>query len=63
MEDNNSNYEISTSCEASEDLNGKNASYRTAPMLSAPKVIQKMRVRGALVPMGNKANGTPTSFI
>jgi len=51
MNESDSNYDMTTSCEGSEDLNGKDASYRQAPMLSAPCVIQKMRVRGALVPM------------
>lgn len=51
MSDTESNYDMSTSCEGSEDLNGKDASYRQAPMVSAPREVRKMRVRGALVPM------------
>ena len=51
MSDSDANYDMSTSCEGSEDLNGKDASYRQAPMVSAPRLIRKMRVRGALVPM------------
>jgi hypothetical protein len=49
-----SHFDISASPEGSEELNGKDASYRNAPMISAPRTVQKMRVRGALVPMGNK---------
>ena len=51
MQEADSNYDLSTSCEGSEDLNGKDASYRNAPMISAPRVIRKLRIRGALVPM------------
>jgi len=50
MNDNDTNYDLSTSCEGSEDLNGKDASYRSAPMISAPRTILKRRIRGALVP-------------
>jgi hypothetical protein len=39
------------SCEGSEELNGKGASFRSAPMISAPGTVQKMRIRGGLVPM------------
>jgi hypothetical protein len=39
------------SSEGSPELNGANASYRSAPMISAPGIVQKMRIRGALVPM------------
>jgi hypothetical protein len=42
---------MSTSCEGSEDLNGKDASYRNANMISAPRTILKRRIRGALVPL------------
>ena len=51
MSENESNYDMSTPCEGGEELNGEGASYRNAPMISAPRVIQKMRVRGAMVPM------------
>lgn len=51
MNEADSNYDMTTSCEGSEDLNGKDASYRKAPMMSAPRTVQKMRIRGALVPM------------
>jgi len=51
MNEADSNYDMSTSCEGSEDLNGKDASYRKAPMISAPKIVRKMRIGGALVPM------------
>jgi hypothetical protein len=37
--------------EGSEDLNGKDATFRNAPMVSAPKLVMKQRIRGALVPM------------
>jgi hypothetical protein len=52
MSDADTNYDMTTSCEGSEELNGKDASTRSAPMISAPRLIQKMRRRGALVPMG-----------
>jgi len=38
------------SCEAHEEANGKDATYRNAPMISVPKTITKQRIRGALVP-------------
>jgi hypothetical protein len=37
--------------EGSEDLNGKEATFRHAPLVSAPRTVMKQRVRGALVPM------------
>lgn len=46
-----SNFEATVGCESNEELNGKDASYRGAPMISAPRLIQKMRIRGALVPI------------
>jgi hypothetical protein len=39
------------SCETHEEANGKDATYRNAPMISVPQVIVKQRIRGALVPM------------
>ncbi len=51
MNDADTNYDMTTPCEGSEDLNGKDASYRNAPMMSAPRSVPKMRIRGALVPM------------
>ena len=51
MIDSETNYDMSTSCEGSEELNGKDASYRGASMISAPKLVQKLRRRGALVPI------------
>jgi len=51
MNDAETNYDMTTSCEGSEELNGKDAAYRHAPMQSAPRLIPKMRIRGALVPM------------
>jgi len=53
MTDSESNYDMTTACEGSEDLNGKDASYRNAPMISAPRTVRKKRIRGALVPMGS----------
>jgi hypothetical protein len=39
-----------TPVEGSEELNGKDASFRNAPMVSAPRTVQKLRIRGAMVP-------------
>lgn len=50
MQDAETNYDLSASSEGSEDLNGKDASYRNANMISAPRTILKRRIRGALVP-------------
>jgi len=55
MNDAESSLNTSTSPEGSEELNGKDASFRNAPMISAPREILKMNRRGALVPMGNYA--------
>lgn len=51
MDETGVNYDLSVSSEGSEDLNGKDATFRTAPAISAPRVILKQRIRGALVPM------------
>jgi hypothetical protein len=51
MNDADSNYDMTTACEGSSELNGKDAAYRHAPMTSAPRTVLKMRVGGALVPM------------
>jgi len=51
MNDSEASYDMSTSCEGSEELNGKDSSYRNAPMISAPRLVQKLRLRGALVPI------------
>lgn len=51
MNDTDSNFDSSTAPEGSEELNGKDASYRRAPMISESKTIMKQRIRGALVPM------------
>ena len=51
MSDFDSNFDSTSSCDGSEELNGKDASTRSAPMISAPRLIQKMRIRGALVPI------------
>lgn len=52
MNETEANYDMTTSCEGSEDLNGKDASFRSANMISAPRTVLKRRVGGALVPMG-----------
>ncbi len=51
MDDTGAQYDINTSGEGSEDLNGKDASYRNAPMISEPRLVMKRRLPGALVPM------------
>jgi hypothetical protein len=51
MIDSETNYDMSTSCEGSEELNGEEASYRGAPMISASNLVRKLRRRGALVPI------------
>ena len=43
-------YDTTVGCESNTELNGK-ASFRSAPMISAPGTVVKMRIRGALVPM------------
>ena len=48
---NQEKYEQATGCESNPELNGKGASYRNAPMVSAPGTVVKMRIKGALVPM------------
>jgi hypothetical protein len=50
MEDAGANYDMTVSCEGSEDLNGEGATYRNAPMISPPRLVLKRRIRGALVP-------------
>jgi hypothetical protein len=45
-----SKYDTTVGCESNTELNGK-ASYRNAPMISAPGTVMKMRIRGGLVPM------------
>lgn len=51
MNEADTNYDMTASCEGSEDLNGKDAAYRNAPMVSAPRTVMKRRVGNALVPM------------
>jgi hypothetical protein len=46
-------YDTTAGCESNIELNGK-ASFRSASMISAPRTVQKMRIRGALVPMPKK---------
>ena len=50
MSDSSSRYDSTVGCESNEELNGKGASFRNAPMISEPGVIKKRRIRGALVP-------------
>ena len=50
MEDGASNFDLTASSERNEERNGKE-SYRKAPMISEPRTVRKMRVRGALVPL------------
>jgi hypothetical protein len=54
MNEAESNFDTTTSCEGSGELNGKDASFRGAPMISAPRVVRKMRIRGGLVPISWK---------
>lgn len=51
MSDTSSKYDETHPCEGSTELNGKDASYRNAKMISDPRPVIKRRVRGALVPM------------
>ena len=53
MNETDANYDMTTAPEGSEELNGKDASYRSAPMISAPRIVLKRRIRGALVPLGS----------
>lgn len=52
MNETDGHFETTGSPEGSEELNGKDASFRCAPMISTPRTVLKQRVRGALVPMG-----------
>jgi hypothetical protein len=54
MEDKSTKYESSQGCEGSPELNGSDASYRGAKMISDPATVVKRRIRGALVPTGKK---------
>lgn len=58
--DSETNFESTVSCEGSSELNAEDASTRNAPMLSAPRVVMKRRIRGALVPLGGM-HDTPNS--
>ena len=51
MSDTPTKYDSTVGCESNEELNGKGASFRNAPMISEPGIIIKQRIRGALVPM------------
>jgi hypothetical protein len=44
-------HDASFGCESNNELNGKDASFHGAPMISEPRVIVKRRIKGALVPM------------
>jgi hypothetical protein len=48
---NSENLQETHGCESNSELNGKEASFRKAPMVSAPRTVRKRRIRGALVPM------------
>lgn len=50
MSDTSTKYDETHPCEGSE-INGKDAAYRTAKMISDSRTVLKRRVRGALVPM------------
>ena len=54
MNENESNFDSTTPCEGGDDLNGEGASYRNAPMISAPRIVTKLRIKGALVPMSRQ---------
>jgi hypothetical protein len=54
MDSSEANFDVSASPEGSAELNGKDASYRNAPMISEPGMVIKRRIRGALVPMGRR---------
>jgi len=54
MENAESQFDSTMSPEGSQELNGKDASYRNAPMISAPGTILKQRIRGVLVPIGRR---------
>ena len=41
----------SQSSDSTSELNGKNASYRNAPMISVPRGVAKLRRKGALIPI------------
>ena len=48
----NDDFQQTTPCEGSDDLNGKDATFRGAAMISEPSLVVKRRIRGALVPIG-----------
>lgn len=52
MDNTDSNLNITHSSEGSQELNGKDASYRQANMISEPRTVLKRRIRGVLVPIG-----------
>jgi hypothetical protein len=54
MSDSEANYDMSQGCESNEELNGEDASFRNAPMISSPKTVLKRRIKGALVPIGRR---------
>jgi hypothetical protein len=51
MSNSETNYNETTPCEGSTELNGKDSSFRGAKMVSDARIVRKMRVGGALVPM------------
>jgi hypothetical protein len=48
---NDTNYDSTVGCEGSGELNGEGASFRGAKMVSDPRTVRKIRIRGALVPL------------
>lgn len=54
MDSSEANFDVSAAPEGSQELNGKDASYRNAPMVSEPSLVIKKRIRGALVPMSRR---------
>ena len=48
---NSEKYDQTVGCESNQELNGKDASFRGAKMVSEPRIVRKMRIGGALVPM------------
>jgi len=51
MQSGDSKNETTHPCEGSPELNGEDATYRTAPLISVPLTVRKLRIRGALVPL------------
>ena len=52
MENSESNLEASYTAEGSQELNGKDASFRHSSIISEPRTVVKRRINGVLVPIG-----------